>query len=237
MANDYFKFKQFIVYQDKCAMKVGTDGVLLGAWAGVENADKVLDIGTGTGLIALMLAQRSNATIDAVEIDPDACEQAQENINHSAWADRIHIIHQSFQDFSKATTTKYDLIVSNPPYFQNSLTAPRENRAKARHNTELQLTDILNGTLNCLSESGTLSLILPYVEGSLFIAKAAELGLYCVRKTNVLPKPGRKPKRLLLEFQKYQKPFTEEHLVIELSKRHEYSEAYKNLTSDFYLAF
>jgi len=237
MANDYFKFKQFTIYQNKCAMKVGTDGVLLGAWASVENVDKVLDIGTGTGLIALMLAQRSNAVIDAIEIDSDACEQAQENVNQSPWAHRIHIIHQPFQDFSKVTTIKYDLIVSNPPYFQNSLTAPQETRAKARHNTELQLTDILHGTLNCLSESGTLSLILPYVEGSLFIVKAAEQGLYCVRKITILPKPGRQPKRLLLEFRKIKTPFNEEQLIIELNKRHEYSEAYKNLTSDFYLAF
>ncbi|MDY6801608.1 MAG: tRNA1(Val) (adenine(37)-N6)-methyltransferase [Bacteroidota bacterium] len=237
MANDYFKFKQFTIYQNKCAMKVGTDGVLLGAWVDIKNAAKVLDIGTGTGLIALMLTQRSNAIIDAVEIDTNACMQAQENVNQSAWADRINIIHQSFQDFLKETETKYDLIVSNPPYFQNSLTAPRENRAKARHNTELQLTDILNGTLSCLSELGTLSLILPYVEGNLFIAKAAEQGLYCVRKTNVLPKPGRKPKRLLLEFKKIKKPFTEQQLIVELNKRHEYSDDYKNLTKDFYLKF
>lgn len=237
MANDYFKFKQFTIYQNKCAMKVGTDGVLLGAWVDIKNAAKVLDIGTGTGLIALMLAQRSNAIIDAVEIDTNACMQAQENVNQSAWADRINIIHQSFQDFLKETETKYDLIVSNPPYFQNSLTAPRENRAKARHNTELQLTDILNGTLSCLSELGTLSLILPYVEGNLFIAKAAEQGLYCVRKTNVLHKPGRKPKRLLLEFKKIKKPFTEQQLIVELNKRHEYSDDYKNLTKDFYLKF
>ncbi|HSH53132.1 MAG TPA: tRNA1(Val) (adenine(37)-N6)-methyltransferase [Bacteroidales bacterium] len=237
MGNDYFKFKQFTIYQNKCAMKVGTDGVLLGAWVAIKNAAKVLDIGTGTGLIALMLAQRSNAIIDAIEIDTNACMQAQENVNQSAWADRINIIHQSFQDFLKATETKYDLIVSNPPYFQNSLTAPCESKAKARHNTDLQLTDILNGALNCLSESGTLSLILPYIEGSLFIAKAAEQGLYCVRKTNILPKPGRKPKRLLLEFKKIKKPFTEQQLIVELNKRHQYSDDYKNLTKDFYLKF
>jgi tRNA1Val (adenine37-N6)-methyltransferase len=237
MANDYFKFKQFIVYQDQCAMKVGTDGVLLGAWANVESADRILDIGTGTGLIALMMAQRSNAAIDAVEIDSNACEQAQENVNQSLWSNRIKIIHQSFQDFATKTKTKYDLIVSNPPYFQNSLTPPRENRTKARHNTDLQLADILIGALNCLSESGTLSLILPYIEGSLFIVKAAEQGLFCVRKTNVLPKPGRKPKRLLLEFKKIKKPFIEQQLVVELNKRHEYSDDYKNLTKDFYLKF
>ncbi|MGM0408374.1 MAG: tRNA1(Val) (adenine(37)-N6)-methyltransferase [Bacteroidota bacterium] len=237
MPNDYFKFKQFTIFQDKCAMKVGTDGVLLGAWANVENADRMLDIGTGTGLIALMLAQRSNAIIDAIELDQNACIQAQENVSHSPWIDRINIIHQSFQDFSNVTEAKYNLIVCNPPYFQNSLTAPDENRTKARHNTELQLADIIDGTQKCLSESGTLSLILPYVEGSLFIAKAAEQGLYCVRQTNVLPKPGQKPKRLLLEFQRIKKSFIEEHLVIELNKRHQYSDDYKNLTRDFYLAF
>jgi tRNA1Val (adenine37-N6)-methyltransferase len=237
MGNDYFKFKQFTIYQDKCAMKVGTDGVLLGAWANVEKADRILDIGTGTGLIALMMAQRSNATIDAVEIDSNACEQVLENVNQSPWSDRIKIIHQSFQDFATETKTKYDLIVSNPPYFQNALTTPLEKRTKARHNTDLQLADILTGALHCLSDSGTLSLILPYIEGSLFIVKAAEQGLYCVRKTNVLPKPGRKPKRLLLEFKKIKKPFTEQQLVIELNKRHEYSDDYKNLTKDFYLKF
>lgn len=237
MPNDYFKFKKFTVDQDQTAMKVGTDGVLLGAWANVEGAMKILDVGTGTGLIALMLAQRSGAIIDAIEIDKNACMQAQENVNHSPWANRIRIIHQSFQDFSKSTSEKYDLIVSNPPYFQNSLAAPEENRTKARHNRSLELVDIINGTLKCLTELGTLSLILPYVEGNLFIAKAAEKGLFCVRQTNVLPKPKRKPKRLLLEFQRIKKHFIQDHLVVELNKRHEYSEAYKNLTRDFYLAF
>ncbi|MEE4197513.1 MAG: tRNA1(Val) (adenine(37)-N6)-methyltransferase [Bacteroidales bacterium] len=237
MANDYFKFKQFVVYQERCAMKVGTDGVLLGAWAGVENANRILDVGTGTGLIALMLAQRSNASIDALEIDARACAQALENINHSPWAERIHVIHQSFQDFSEKNAAKYDLIVSNPPYFQNSLTTPDARRTQARHNTDLQLDDLIGGTLQCLAPTGTLSLILPYLEGNLLIAGAAEKGLYCVRKTNVLPKPGRKPKRLLLEFQRNKKPLFEQNLVIEVSKRHQYSDDYKALTRDFYLNF
>ena len=128
MPNDYFKFKQFTIHQDKCAMKVGTDGVLLGAWAECANAKGILDIGTGTGLIALMIAQRSNAKIDAVEIDETASKQAKENIKKSLWNDRIEILNISFQDFSKSTNEKYDLIVSNPPYFQNSLYAPDEKR-------------------------------------------------------------------------------------------------------------
>ena len=218
-------------------MKVGTDGVLLGAWANCENAKNILDIGTGTGLIALMLAQRSKANIDALEIDEEASRQAVENVGNSLWRERIKIINESFQIFSKAAHKKYDLIVSNPPYFQNSLFAPDENRTNARHNSNLEFDDIIIGTVKLLNENGTLSLILPYIEGTMFILNAAEKGLYCIRQTKVLPKPNREPKRLLLEFMKIKKPLVEQEIIIELNKRHEYSEAYKNLTKDFYLAF
>lgn len=237
MPNDYFKFKQFTIHQDKCAMKVGTDGVLLGAWADCKKTKSILDIGAGTGLIALMLAQRSIAKIEAVEIDQVACVQAKENVKKSLWNDRIEIYNIPFHDFSKSTNEKYDLIVSNPPYFQNSLYAPDEKRTDARHNSNLKLDDLLNGALKLLSEKGKLSIVLPYLEGALFILKAAENSLYCVRQTKVLPKPDREPKRLLLEFAKEKMPLVEQELIIELNKRHEYSEAYKNLTKDFYLAF
>ncbi len=218
-------------------MKVGTDGVLLGAWANCEKAKNILDIGTGTGLITLMLAQRSKANIDAIEIDEEACRQAKENVGNSLWRERIIIINKSFQDFSESTNEKYDLIVSNPPYFQNSLFAPDEKRTNARHNSNLEFDDIINGTVKLLNENGILSLILPYIEGTMFILNAVEKGLYCIRQTNVLPKPGSEPKRLLLEFMKIKKPLVEQEIIIELNKRHEYSEAYKNLTKDFYLAF
>jgi len=237
MPNDYFKFKQFTVFQDKCAMKVGTDGVLLGAWANCKNAKTVLDIGTGTGLIALMIAQRCNAKIDAVEIDEHAVIQASENVANSLWNDRINLIHQSFQDFINHSERKYGLIVSNPPYFQNSLVAPDQKRANARHNSELQLDEIIAGATKLLTDDGILSVILPYIEGTLFILQASQKGLYCNRQTKVLPKPGREPKRLLLEFMKTKKPLVEQEIIIELNKRHSYSDAYKNLTKDFYLSF
>lgn len=235
MANTYFKFKQFTIHQDKCAMKVGTDGVLIGAWATCQHAEKVLDIGTGTGLIALMIAQRSNAVIDAIEIDEEACLQAKENFRKSPWENRIHLIHKSFQDFVHETDKKYDLIVTNPPYFQNSLVAPDDQRTNARHNSELELNEIIDGAEKLLTDNGTLSIILPYIEGVLFITHAAQKGLFCVRQTNVLPKPKREPKRLLLEFQRQKKTLVDQDLVIELENRHEYSENYKNLTRDFYL--
>ncbi|OFX89984.1 MAG: hypothetical protein A2W99_08520 [Bacteroidetes bacterium GWF2_33_16] len=235
MANNYFKFKQFIIHQEKCAMKVGTDGVLLGAWANCENTKHVLDIGTGTGLIALMIAQRSQAIIDAIEIDENACMQAQDNFQKSPWYSRINLVHQSFQDYATESNKKYDLIVSNPPYFQNSLYTPSEQRTKARHNMELELSDIIDGSSKLLANDGTLSIVLPYIEGVMFIANAAEKGLYCVRQTNVLPKPKVAVKRLLLEFQKQRKAFVDQDLIIELDKRHEYSDNYKNLTKDYYL--
>jgi len=218
-------------------MKVGTDGVLLGAWTDCENATSVLDIGTGTALISLMIAQRSTANIDAVEIDDEACRQATENIGKSPWKDRVEVFNQSFQDFTKSTEKKYDLIVSNPPYFQNSLFTPDKKRTNARHNSNLKLEDLIQGSVKLLSENGALSIILPYLEGNMFILKASEMGLYCIRQTNVLPKPNREPKRLLLEFMKTKKPLVEQEIIIELGKRHEYSDAYKNLTKIFYLAF
>ncbi|MCK5029173.1 MAG: methyltransferase [Bacteroidales bacterium] len=237
MPNDYFKFKQFTICQDKCAMKVGTDGVLLGSWANCENARSILDIGAGTGLITLMLAQRSNAFIDAVEIDESACIQANENVTKSNWKDLIQIMNLPFQEFCNSTNKKYDLIVSNPPYFQNSLFAPDKKRTDARHNSNFELEDLLNGALELMTDDGVLSIILPYLEGNFFILKASEKDLYCTRQTKVLPKPGREPKRLLLEFMKIKKPLIEQEIIIELNKRHEYSDAYKNLTKDFYLAF
>lgn len=218
-------------------MKVGTDGVLLGSWANCENTKAILDIGTGTGLIALMLAQRSKAKIDAVEIDEQASLQAKENVARSDWKDSILILNTSFQEFCTSTNKKYDLIVSNPPYFQNSLFAPDKKRTDARHNSNLELEELLEGAIKLLSENGVFSLILPYVEGTMFILKASEKGMYCTRQTNVLPRPGREPKRLLLEFIKIKKPLVEQEIIIELNKRHEYSDAYKNLTKDFYLAF
>ena len=218
-------------------MKVGTDGVLLGAWANCDSIERILDIGTGTGLIALMLAQRSKATIDAIEIDAEASVQAKENVEKSPWSEKISVINQSFQDFIEKSNNKYDLIVTNPPYFQNSLFAPDKKRTDARHNSNLELGDVIMGTKKLLNREGVLSIILPYLEGNMFILKASEEGLYCVRQTKVLPKPNREPKRLLLEFQQIKKPLVEQELIIELNKRHEYSEAYKNLTKNFYLAF
>lgn len=219
-------------------MKVGTDGVLLGAWANVSSATTILDIGTGTGLIALMLAQRnSSAIIDAIEIDKNAYEQAIENVQNSPWASRINIIHSNFSTFKQEAQSQYSLIVSNPPYFSSSLQSPDTQRTTARHTKELAHQDLLEGSLRLATADGVLSVILPYVEGNVFIALAANAGLFCNRKTNVATRNGSSTKRLLLEFSRAQKKLQETTLYIRGFEENSFTDRYKELTKEFYLNF
>ena len=235
MPSSFFRFKQFIVHQDKSAMKVGTDGVLLGAWTGASNACSILDIGTGTGLIALMLAQVSQAKIDAIDVDKNSCEQALENISLSPWNDRINIIHKSFQEYQQNCHLKYDLLVSNPPFFINSLKSGKEERNLARHNDALPFHDIIAGVLNLLAKDGRFCIILPFTEGNIFIDLARECLLFCSRKTHVSPCPWKSPTRLLIEFRRESRSLVENSLTIEMDERHSYSAEFVHLTRDFYL--
>jgi len=233
MANNYFEFKQFKIYQDKAAMKVGTDGVLLGAWASVSDASRILDIGAGTGLIAIMCAQRnSTAHIDAIEIDELACEQAQENIDACPWTSRIKLFNNPLQKFS--TKEKYDSIISNPPFFINSTKANCSKKSTARHTDTLPFEEIISFSIENLSDKGTLSIILPIVEGEIFISKAVNMGLFCARKTFVIPKPEAEPNRLLIEFTLLENDTVISSLTTETLQRHYYTEEYKNLTGEFY---
>ena len=232
MSNPFFRFKQFTVFHDLCAMKVGTDGVLLGAWADCLNAQIILDVGTGSGLIALMLAQRSNSTITAIDIDESAYRQAGINFKESPFHDRLSVYHTSIQQFS--TSTKYDLIVSNPPYFSNSLQSPDASRTHARHNDSLPLDDLIKYSQQLLSPKGKLALILPFDTFEQVNSRALEHSLFLCRKTQVCPTPSQAPKRVLLEYSPAQQPLVEDEFFIEKS-RHVYSEEYRNLTSEFYL--
>src|SRR5688572_28245976 len=176
-----FHFKQFSVRHDRSGMKVGTDGVLLGAWVEVKNAKRLLDIGTGTGVIALMLAQRTqpDVTIDAIEIDPDAIEDASENFSSSPWSNRFTLHRGRVQEFS---SKKFDILVSNPPYFIDSYKPPNDQRIIARHSESLSFEDLLRVSEKLLTENGTLNVILPYTEGLQFIDLAEKSGYYCSRK-------------------------------------------------------
>ncbi len=237
MPNDYFTFKQFTIQQDKCAMKVGTDGVLLGAWTDISGARHILDVGTGSGLIAIMLAQRSAARIDAVEIDKDAYTQSCTNVAACPWSERIHIHHASFQNFAKSTDQLYDLIVSNPPYFIRSLKNPGKSRETARHTSMLTYDDLLKNAMKLITEEGNLSIILPFEESKLFDELAQKYGLICNRKVNVISCPGKPIKRVMMNLGRKAGIFQEYDLLIEKGGRHHYSEEYIRLTRDYYLSF
>ena len=233
MPKPYFTFKQFTIYHDRCAMKVGTDGVLLGAWTNLGSANRILDVGTGTGLIALMLAQRTkDATITAIDIDADAVGQAQENVLDSPWKDRIEVALQDVCTY--APDGLFDSIVSNPPYFVNSLKCPDGQRTKARHTDSLDANRLIGKVTELLAPEGRFSLILPADQTDELLRIAEEKGLYPSRITRVITRPGLPPKRVLVEFRKTTQICEETELVVELD-RHVYSEDYIALTKDFYL--
>jgi len=232
MSNPYFQFKQFTVYHDLCAMKVGVDGVLLGAWADCRNIRYALDVGTGSGLIALMLAQRSEAFIHAVDIDGNACKQAKINFINSPFRNRLSVELGDFQDFS--SSVRYDLIVSNPPYFAHSLKSPDTNRSLARHNEFLPLEVLLKKTASLLSPQGKAAFILPFDRLEKALASAVENQLFLCRKTLVSSLQNHPPKRVLLEYSLIDQGTTEDGFYIGKTKQ-TYSDKYRALTEDFYL--
>ncbi len=235
MSNKYFRFKQFTVRQERCAMKVGTDGVLLGAWVAIPAAvTHILDIGTGTGLIALMAAQRAPvATVDAVEIEEDAASQASDNIAESAWNDRVRVHTVAIQKF--APEYRYGVILSNPPYFSRSLKNESLKKSIARHNDSLPLRDLAVSVSELLEKEGIFGAILPYEEAAVFIAEAAGHGLYLHRRCDVRGRRGKPVKRVLMEFRRHpaaRLASEQMHLENEDGTR---SIAYSDLTAEFYL--
>ena len=231
-----FQFKQFTIQQDKTAMKVGTDGVLLGAWANLDfNPSSMLDIGAGTGLIALMMAQRCDAeTIDAIELNDEAYEQTVENFENSDWADRLFCYHASLQEFTDEIEDKYDFIISNPPFYTSTYKELSEERAMARHSESLTYADLLESTSKLLSENGNCAFIIPFEEAENFIKIAEENKLYPNRITRVKGSINTAIKRSLLQFSFIKTEIAYSELTLELS-RHNYTEEYKNLVQDFYL--
>ena len=246
MASACFRFKQFTVWHDRCAMKVGTDGVLLGAWCPVDSRAsssksfkgfKVLDVGTGSGLIALMLAQRiQGAQITAIDIDAGAVEQAKYNFGVSPWADRLECHQTALQEVEGEGI--YDWIVSNPPYFQDSLKNPDSQRAMARHTDTLSYEELLKHGARLLTKEGILALVLPIEAEQQIITLAQSLGLYPTHITHVYPKPGKAAKRLLIAFSPSPLAYSLSPIANSLTLESETSprsEAYKELTKEFYL--
>ncbi len=238
MSNNYFSFKQFTVFQDQCAMKVGTDGVLLGSWVSTQNVSRILDIGSGTGLIAIMLAQRSTAIIDGIEIEKNACLQSRKNAAGSPFHKRINLYHDSIQQFSTATSLRYDLIVSNPPFFKNSLKPPVNSKSMAKHDTALNFSALLLCSARLLMPGERLSVIIPATEKEQFSILADFHRLRPTRITWVRAAPGKEYSRCLMEFSTVAGVrCTESELIIRNGDLMTYTEDYIELTRDFYLGF
>ena len=234
-----FKFKEFTIQQDKTAMKVGTDGVLLGAWCSVDNyPDTILDIGAGTGVISLMIAQRSDAmTIDAVEVDENAYEQTVANFEESDWGDRLYCYNATFTEFAEEIAEEeesYDLIVSNPPFYTDEFETEDDARNKARFTSSLSFEELIVGVSKILSENGKFCVVIPFKEEGNFINLAKENSLFLNRICRVKGNETAEIKRCLLEFSFKDSELQEENLIIEIA-RHQYTEDYINLTKDFYL--
>ncbi|NDV17266.1 methyltransferase [Muricauda sp. TY007] len=231
-----FKFKEFTVHQDQCAMKVGTDGVLLGAWTSLHNdPESVLDIGAGTGLIALQLAQRSLAeTIDAIELDDAAYEQCVANFEVSPWGDRLFCYHAGFDEFVDEMDDKYDLIISNPPFYSEDVASRNESRDKARQSSSLPFEELVEGAAKLLNEDGIFAVIIPFKEESYFTDVAKKERLFPNRITRVKGNPHTDFKRSLIEFSFDESEPHIDTLVIE-EGRHKYTKEYIQLTQAFYL--
>ena len=231
-----FEFKKFKIHQNNAAMKIGTDGILLGAWADLSDKKKGIDIGSGTGIISIMLCQRNEILeIDSIEVSEKAVLDAKKNIKNCKWNERINLIHKDLRLFS--TENKYDLIISNPPYFQKSLKPKDLDRLKARHEVSLNYKDVLNFSEKHLLKNGTINLILPIDQKQEVIEYAEKFGLYVSKECIVFPKPNKNPHRLLIELSKIKKTFESQSLTIENDGRHNYTDNYKKLTREFYTIF
>ena len=236
-----FTFKQFQVNQDHCAMKIGTDGVLLGAWTPlINNPYNVLDIGAGTGILSLMLAQRSNAApnnvgiIDAIEIDEDAYEQCVENFEASPWGDKLFCFHAGLDEFVDEPEDEYDLIISNPPFYTDDYKSDNTSRDLARFEDALPFEELIEAAALLLSDNGIFSVIIPFKEEERFVAMCKELYLFPLKITRVKGTPTSEIKRSLLAFCRIEQTALIDELVIEIS-RHNYTPEYIELTKEFYL--
>lgn len=243
MGNPYFRFKQFTVWHDRCAMKVGTDGVLLGAWAGQGCPDAfpgtILDIGTGSGLIALMLAQRfPGAQVTGIDIDAAAAAQAAENFAASPWPQRLNSLHISIQDFlcraEACQSRRFDLIVSNPPFYDTTLTSPDSQRTTARHTATLPYSELMRCSASLLSNKGMLAIVIPAEYWKPIFHEASANGLTLRHLTKVHSTPSSGIRRLLISFGKGEGPTGSDEVLLTGSDGNR-SEWHRGLTGDFYL--
>ncbi|HEY0743651.1 MAG TPA: methyltransferase [Chryseosolibacter sp.] len=229
-----FRFKKFSISHDASTHKVGTDGVLLGAWVNVDGVSSILDIGTGSGVIAIMLAQRTpdHVVIEAVELQEQDAIQAEKNVKNSPWPTKVRVIHTPVQQFRPGK--QFDLIVSNPPFFVNSWLPPDKNRSKARHSNELSFEDLLEAVTHSLSATGRFAVVLPFTEGNHFIRLAEGFGLHAHRQMSFRSRKEKPIERLLIEFSRQEGEMKREELLL-YKINEEWTDEYRRLTKDFYL--
>lgn len=241
MSNDYFRFKRFCIHQGRSAMKVGTDGVLIGAWCNIPNNTKqILDVGCGSGLIAIMLAQRTEsaqAHITAIDIDPESTTQAIENAEASDWSDRLSVECISLQDYSNHESQTFDLIVSNPPFFVDSLKAPDKARNNSRHCDTLSHEELLKCSAKLLKEGGVLAVVLPTAEAQRLVEMSGIYGLWPSRICSVKSTERKDEIRRLVELVKTSSWRECQHTTLCIHSAGDYSDEYKALTKEFYLKF
>jgi len=235
MSNNFFRFKQFTIFQEKAAMKVGVDSVLLGSCASFENPDTIMDIGTGTGLLAFMSHQRTGAHITAVEIDSDAFEQCIENVKFNNCNDKIHVIHSSIQEFAYNSNELFDHIICNPPYFNNTYGSADLKRNTARQNMMLTAEELFKAVKKLLSDNGIFSIIIPFENVKEYMQLSVRYSIVCFKRIRVFPKKEKLANRCILEFSKLDKIFEESDIYVRESDTNEYTRQYKLLTKDFYL--
>ncbi len=235
MSNNWFQFKSFNIFQYKTAMKVGVDSVLLGSLASFDKPKHVLDIGTGTGLLAFMAEQRTNATIIAVEIEENAYEQSKENITNNNKQDKIEVFNMSFQDYYKSTEIKFDHIICNPPFFQNSYKSGNDKRNTARHNINLKPEELFSGVSNIISDKGIFSLIVPVNLFEIYMQLSDQYKILCFNTIKIFPKNGKLAHRYILEFSKEKRKQLTGNISIRERDTNQYTDQYKEITKDFYL--
>ncbi len=232
-----FQFKQFSITDSQSAMKVGTDAVLLGAWTNTEEVSTILDIGTGCGVIAIILAQRTHAIIDAIDIHDESIRDATANFMNCRWKDRLTARLISLQQFTEESNKKYDLIISNPPYFLKSLKSPIVSKTLSKHDLYLNHEELIKAAKSLLTQNGRFSVILPYKSGSLFKEFARKMELFCTRQLTIYPIAGKNPNRIIMEFSLLNHAVPDENKITIRNADQSYTQNYINLTKDFYIKF
>lgn len=232
-----FFFKKFGMFHHRSTMRVGTDAVLFARWVGVSCSDRVLDVGTGSGIIPLILAQREAGRVDAIELDFDSCEEARQNFEISVWSDKLAVFNEDVRFFADNAKGKYDLIVSNPPFYSSDVKPIREKKVMARHVSTLSYQDLLVSARKMLKDDGRLAVVLPYYESRLFIKDAEKQGFYLQKEFLISPIEGKEPNRVNLQFGLNNQQCDDRVLFTIRNKDYLYTEEYKEFLKDFYLDF